>query len=562
MNRLGDSAMRKAFLFVGLLAVLFSGLSVVAQGPCATQSGKLACVIPQEYGIGTGGAFNFTTVLYDAQAPSGRNFHPQHFGSDFSTQLGPLTSDIARQANLLPLASPSSGILLAYDPSVKTFVVSTSSLGPILGERGDTIGRHKLFVGFSYQFFNFDKIDGQNLRNIPAVLVHRPDNQDDTPIGTPPTITCNASLSASSAQNTNGCSFVRDIISTQNSIALKINQYTGYITFGLTSHIDVSMVIPFETVRMSLYSQDTIMPGSDGSFTPTPGSPDAILLNQNTTGTNGAPYFFHLFKDCPNTSPASGVSGLAPQCVSHNFPDPMWIGSASTPNGSRAVNSASGIGDVVARVKWNALSGEHLRFAAGFDMRFPTGDALNFLGSGSYGAKPFVVLSYRARVSPHAMVGYEWNSHSILSSRQTTVTTTGGSAQEIGLASGTKGYMPSDFLYTAGADAWLTKWLTASFDVVGARYFRGGTESVTSQQFLAQCTSGCTTEPSQSTVTFKSLAPNLNASYSVTNASMGVKIRPFPKASKLVLTANVLVRLDNGGLHSKPAPMAGIGYTF
>jgi hypothetical protein len=43
---------------------------------------------------------------------------------------------------------------------------------------------------------------------------------------------------------------------------------------------------------------------------------------------------------------------------------------------------------------------------------------------------------------------------------------------------------------------------------------------------------------------------------------MGVKIRPFPKASKLVLTANVLVRLDNGGLHSKPAPMAGIGYTF
>src|SRR5580693_508736 len=223
MNRLGDSAMRKAFLFVRLLAVLFSGLSAFAQGPCATQSGKLACVIPQEYGIGTGGAFNFTTVLYDAQAPSGRNFHPQHFGSDFSTQLGPLTSDIARQANLLPLASPSSGILLAYDPSVKTFVVSTSSLGPILGERGDTIGRHKLFVGFSYQYFNFDKIDSVNMRNISAIQTHRPDNIDDAVPGTPNPINCDPSVSPS-AQHLGGCAFVRDLVSSQNSIALKINQ--------------------------------------------------------------------------------------------------------------------------------------------------------------------------------------------------------------------------------------------------------------------------------------------------------------------------------------------------
>jgi hypothetical protein len=481
-----------------------------------------------------------------------------------------LTSDIGRQANLLPLASPSSGVLLAYDPSVKTFVVSTDSLGPILGERGDTIGRRKLFVGFSYQFFNFDKIDGQDLRNIPAVLVHRPDNQDDTPVGTTPTVTCDPALSASAIHNTKGCSFVRDIINTQNALSLKVSQYTAYLTYGLSNHVDLSVVIPFETVKMSLYSQDTVIPGSDGSFTPTPGSPDSVLLNQNVTGTNGAPYFFHLFKDCPNTSPSTGLAGLATPCVSHTFPDPSWIGASFTngtripgaPNGSNAVNSSSGIGDIVARVKWNALSRERLRFATGLDLRFPTGDALNYLGSGSYGVKPFAILSYRARVSPHVLIGYEWNSNSILSSRQTTVTAQGAASQEIGLASGVKGYMPSDFIYTGGADAWLTKWLTASFDIVGARYFRGGTESVTSQQFLAQCTSGCQAEPSPGTASYKSLSPSLDASYSITNASAGVKIRPFPKALKLVLTANVLVRLDDGGLHSKPAPMAGLGYTF
>ena len=68
-------------------------------------------------------------------------------------------------------------------------------------------------------------------------------------------------------------------------------------------------------------------------------------------------------------------------------------------------------------MKWNAWSGEHVRFASGLDVRFPSGDALNFLGSGSYGVKPFVVFSYKARVSPHVMFGYEWNSNSIVTSR-------------------------------------------------------------------------------------------------------------------------------------------------
>jgi hypothetical protein len=43
---------------------------------------------------------------------------------------------------------------------------------------------------------------------------------------------------------------------------------------------------------------------------------------------------------------------------------------------------------------------------------------------------------------------------------------------------------------------------------------------------------------------------------------MGVKIRPFANVSKLVFTANVLVRLDDGGLRAKPAPLVGVGYTF
>ena len=204
-----------------------------------------------------------------------------------------------------------------------------------------------------------------------------------------------------------------------------------------------------------------------------------------------------------------------------------------------------------------------LGFASGLDVRFPSGDALNFLGSGSYGVKPFVVFSYKARVSPHVMFGYEWNSNSIVTSRQITLSVFNAPQQQNkGLTTGQKGYMPSDFVYTAGIDAGITRWLTGAFDIVGARFLRAGTESVTSQPFLAPCNSGCTVAPSPNTVSMNSLLPHNDASYSIDNASIGVKIRPIPKASRLVLTANVLVRLDGGGLHSKPAPLVGLGYTF
>jgi hypothetical protein len=163
------------------LVSLLACASAFAQGPCATQSGKLACVLPQEYG--TGGAFNQVLDSY-----GGSSHHPLHFESDFSTTLKPLTEDIGRQANLLPLASPSSGVILVYDPTLKTLITGTDSLGPILGERAETIGRHRLFVGFSYQFFDFDKIDAVNLGSFPAVLTHTDDNRNNSTPTTP--VTC------------------------------------------------------------------------------------------------------------------------------------------------------------------------------------------------------------------------------------------------------------------------------------------------------------------------------------------------------------------------------------
>ena len=172
--------------------------------------------------------------------------------------------------------------------------------------------------------------------------------------------------------------------------------------------------------------------------------------------------------------------------------------------------------------------------------------------------KPFAIFSYRARISPHALVGFEWNTNSI-------------AAGDLG--TGTKAKVPNDFAYSVGADAWITQWLTGSFDVIGQRIlststviggqvFGTGALSVVPQQFLANCGT-CTADPDPATVTHNNLQLSATSrAYNITNASMGVKFRPLGKVSKLVVTANVLVRLDEGGLSYKPVPLVGVGYTF
>ena len=78
------------------------------------------------------------------------------------------------------------------------------------------------------------------------------------------------------------------------------------------------------------------------------------------------------------------------------------------------------------------------------------------------------------------------------------------------LTTGVKGSVPSDFFYTAGADAWVTRWLTGDFDLAGQRIFGTQTVSVTQQQFLANCGS-CTSSPNPGTVTLPSLATSTNS---------------------------------------------------
>jgi len=501
--------MSKRVLLGSLALLLFSVGNVSAQVICplnGTSSAKLVCLVPQVYG-----SWGLNSSSPDpTKSALLANGHQGHFQNAFVASFGPINEAVGIQVSQLPLASPSSGITFIYDTALKTFTPSTDeSLGPILGERASTIGRNKLFVGFSYQYFNFSTVDGQNLNSIPAVFQHmsvpvpNPDGLPACPVqtGLPMTEPC----------------VVRDFIQTTNSISLTANQYTIYATYGISRHMDVSIAVPILNVRMGVVSKATIVSNSV--------APAASGFPSNV---------YHQFN--PNIPQCAGTPATV-ACLDGTFSDS---------------GNSTGIGDIVFRYKYKIYDGERAGFALGTDIRVPTGDAQNFLGSGSTGVKPFGVFSYRSRVSPHVELGYEVNSASILGGDFV------GSS-----ATGAKGALPNRFVYIVGADAFLVKRLTAAFDIYGQRLF--GAPELVSQPYtdLGNC-SGPTNAlgVACSVYTPGTTHPNvtgITADYNITNASLGLKFRPY---RNLVITGNVLLKLDNGGLRAKAVPLLGVSYNF
>lgn len=172
------------------------------------------------------------------------------------------------------------------------------------------------------------------------------------------------------------------------------------------------------------------------------------------------------------------------------------------------------------------------------EVRTPTGDEQNYLGSGATGVKPFVIVSYRARISPHVNVGYQWNGNSILAGDFV------GSQ-----ATGATGKLPNSFLYVAGADTTLIpRRMSASFDIYGQHLFDA--PQLISTTYTDQ---GACGDVNCTTVTPGTTHPNVTqrtAGVDVTSASLGLKVRP---THNLVLTGNVLIQLNNGGLRASGA---------
>jgi hypothetical protein len=137
-------------------------------------------------------------------------------------------------------------------------------------------------------------------------------------------------------------------------------------SYGLGSRFDISIAVPFVTVDLAAQS--------------------LAQVQRIGTATSPATHFYD------NGTGAFGTT------VTY-----------------RSSGHASGIGDVVVRLKGNPVRNDSVAVALGLDGRFPTGDEEDLLGLGAFGLKPFSVLSLsQGRVAPHLNFAYLWNGDSVL----------------------------------------------------------------------------------------------------------------------------------------------------
>lgn len=163
------------------------------------------------------------------------NGHGNHFIPDAiagtSAIIGFLTSAIGNSAAAIPLSAGSSGTTYKF---VNGLPVQTStSLGPIFGERAQTLGKSRLLLSGSLTDIDFRTIRGTPLDQLVFNLAH----EDRPPPG----------LGDPLLEN--------DVIEVRMDLAVSLTVSTFAVTYGLSDRIDLGLAVPL--VRTSLQGRST-----------------------------------------------------------------------------------------------------------------------------------------------------------------------------------------------------------------------------------------------------------------------------------------------------------------
>lgn len=188
-----------------------------------------------------------------------------------------------------------------------------------------------------------------------------------------------------------------DAIDLQAALDYDMSVTTLYATAGLLDRVDLGVVVPVVSTRLLGESTARVVTAASASSTVIGGTSEAPVLSSRQS-----------------------------------------IGGRAT-----------GIGDVAVRAKINLVDRPAAGFALLGDVRAPTGDADDLLGSGAYSVRVLGVYSGRfGGLTPHANAGYQHFATETINDA---------------------------FLATIGVDADMARWVTVSLSVVGQ--FQSGTSA-------------------------------------------------------------------------------------
>lgn len=275
-----------------------------------------------------------------------------------------------------------------------------------------------------------------------------------------------------------------DTIDLNLDLDVNANIYAVFATFGLTNNFDVGIAIPFINISLSGIAQATV-----NSFT---------YARTDTA--------FHNF----------GQDVRNPEFQ------------ATSPYNQ----SVSGLGDVAIKFKYSFVRGADMDIAALMDVRLPTGEDSDFLGTGKTNIRFAGIISKKiGDFTPHLNLGYDKRSAELDS---------------------------DEFEFAAGFDQKIVSGLTFAFDILGqvdvnsddAIVLFPGTRTIVDRVASGQ-------GQAVREIDLSNIPERDNDN--VYDASFGFRYAP---SANVILLGNILVPLNDGGLRSTVAPTVGLTFSL
>lgn len=338
-------------------------------------------------------------------------------------------------------------------------VATSTSPGPIFAERAQTLGRGRVLVGATINVFNFTSVRGVDLDNVKLNFTH-----------------ANGDFPGCDALVGGDCTLYgipdveNDFIALDLDLDIDVVARLFVLTFGLHDRVDIGVAVPVVTTSFKGTSAAQVVP-----FGPP------------------ANHFFGGTLSDPDLFASRVVEG-----------------------------SATGLGDIAARLKVAVSESQHSRFAILADARLATGNEADLLGAGDPAIRGLGILSAQfGNFSPHANVGYMYRA----------------------------GDLQTDaFLSTVGFDHVLAPWATLAVDLVSE--LQVGDNKLTLP------------EPVELEAPFRRMIDPTSIPDErddIVNGSLGFK---FVTPSGVTLIANSIWALNQGGMRSAVVWTAGLEYNF
>ena len=331
--------MRTALLLCAMLALCAIAVPAGAQ--------NLRDKVSELFIFGSGNSPLQLGGSLDPNNPASVRAHGDHFIPSAVSQNGSiitfLTVAVGRSVSSVPIGATSSGETFRFEGGMP--VKTSTSAGPILAERSQTLGRGRAIVGVGRTSVPFSSLRGQDLGNLELFFTHQ-----------------NVNFPGCDSIQGGDCSQMGLPLLENETIHVRLNMHMNvaitsfYATYGVFDILDLSFVVPWVSTNLHGTSEAQVIPFG---------------------GTSAV----HFFAGTPT--------------------DPVL-------SASRAVDgTSSGVGDVAVRAKLLVRQTPRASLALFADARFATGDDGELLGAGYFSARgAAAITALFGPFSPHVNFGY------------------------------------------------------------------------------------------------------------------------------------------------------------